>query len=71
VFIYVLVRGPGMAGRHAVARNAAQQDLNAYIRSAAGHAPSPAEQIAHAKSLLDAGTIDQSEFDQLKAKALA
>jgi len=32
---------------------------------------SPAEQIAEAKALLDAGTINQDEFGKLKAKALA
>jgi hypothetical protein len=32
---------------------------------------SPAADIADAKTLLDAGTITQSEFEKLKAKALA
>ena len=33
--------------------------------------PQAAEQIADAKALLDAGTINQDEFGKLKAKALA
>jgi hypothetical protein len=32
---------------------------------------SPAQHIAEAKTLLDAGTITQAEFDKLKAKALS
>jgi hypothetical protein len=44
--------------------------MNAYIRQAAG-GQSPAEQIASAKKLLDAGTISPDEFARLKAKALA
>ena len=38
------------------------------MRDAAGGS---AAEIAHAKELLDAGTITQQEFDALKAKALA
>jgi hypothetical protein len=71
VLVYVLVRGPGMAKRQAAAQSAAQKQMDAYIRTAAGSGSSPADQIANAKSLLDAGTISQAEFDQLKAKALA
>ena len=50
------------------------QDQQAeYVRSvvATSGGGSSADQIASAKQLLDAGTITQAEFDQLKAKALA
>ena len=47
----------------------AKQETDAYIREAAGR--SPAQEIADAKALLEAGTISQAEFDSLKAKALA
>ena len=66
--IYILARGSGMAERQrAVVRNA-KADTDAYIRDVAGK--SPADQIADAKKLLDAGTISSDEFARLKAKAL-
>lgn len=71
LFIYLIVNGQGMNER-AIARaeqmNAAQQD---YIRQVAGTGEDPAAKIAKAHDLLTSGAISQSEFDALKAKALA
>jgi len=69
-FVYLLARGAGMAERQQKANAAADQATREYIRSAAGTG-SPADQIATAKSLLDAGTITPEEFESLKARALA
>jgi len=66
---YILFRGGGMAQRQQAAMQRAKSDTDSYIREVAGK--SPAEQIAHAKALLDAGTINQDEFAKLKAKALS
>jgi ABC-type multidrug transport system fused ATPase/permease subunit len=67
--IYILARGRGMADRQRAAVRSAKADTDAYIREVA--AKSPADQIADAKRLLDAGTINGDEFARLKAKALA
>lgn len=64
--IYLIANGRGMGERQAAAAQAAQLQANAMIRNAA--ASSPAEEIAKAKALLDAGTITQAEFDSLKAQ---
>ena len=74
VLVYVISRGQGMAERAAARQQQAQEQFEGYVRSVAttgDAAASPADQIARAKQLLDAGTIDQAEFDRLKAKALA
>lgn len=68
--VYVITRGKGMAERQQAAHDRVQKDAEAYIRQVAG-GPSPADQIASAKKLLDAGTISPEEFARLKAKALA
>ncbi|GAS91403.1 SHOCT domain-containing protein [Mycolicibacterium brisbanense] len=68
-FVYLIVRGKGMAQRAATAAAAAKQETDAYIREAAGR--TPAQEIADAKALLDAGTINQAEYEALKAKALS
>jgi predicted ferric reductase len=65
---YLVFRGQGMSLRAHEAAVAAKQQNDDYIKQAAGR--SPAEEIAHAKELFDAGTITQGEYDSLKAKAL-
>jgi hypothetical protein len=67
--VYLLARGKGMSERARAAAVAAKQQTDDYIKQAAGR--SPAQEIADAKSLLEAGTISQAEFDALKTKALA
>ena len=75
VLVYLIARGNGMTERSMEAQAEAQKRQDAYIRSVATSNGSTggggAEQIASAKSLLDSGVINQAEFDQLKAKALA
>ena len=72
VLVYMFTRGQGMAERAAAHQQRAQQEFAGYVRDvAADGAATPTEQIARAKELQDAGTINQSEFDRLKAKALA
>jgi hypothetical protein len=68
--IYLIARGRGMGERQLATMRTAQAATDQYIKSVASKT-SPSDQIASAKALLDAGTISQAEFEQLKAKALA
>ena len=68
--VYLIVRGNDMAKRQMRDATEAKQATDAYIQSVATQS-NPAEQIAKAKGLLDSGAISQTEFDALKAKALA
>jgi len=67
---YLIVRGAGMSERQMAAMQHSRAEAESYLRSMA-HVKSPAEQIADAKALLDAGTISAEEFNALKAKALS
>jgi hypothetical protein len=67
--VYFITRGPAMAERQAQSAERMREQQDAYIRQVAGSA-APVEQIAQAKSLLDAGTISPAEYERLKEKAL-
>ncbi|MBD3925127.1 PLDc N-terminal domain-containing protein [Nocardioides cavernae] len=69
--IYLIARGRSMNERQLSRAKEMQAAQEQYIQQVAGTSTTPADQIANAKALLDSGTIDQSEFDTLKAKALA
>lgn len=66
--IYLIARGNGMGQRAEAQMRQSKAATDEYIRSVAG---SPADEIARAKSLLDAGTISTEEYTKLKAKALS
>ena len=70
VLAYLILRSPGMQERARQEADARRRAADAYIRHAAG-TPSPADEIAKAKALLDAGTITETEFQALKGHALA
>ncbi len=72
ILVYLIARGKGMHERQLEQLKDVQRAQAEYIQSVATpSSPSATDQIASAKGLLDSGTITQSEFDQLKARALA
>jgi hypothetical protein len=72
VFVYLIARGKKMS-EHAVADAQAQDAAaRAYIRDAAGGGGGgAAAELERLASLRDQGVIDETEFQALKAKALA
>jgi Short C-terminal domain/Phospholipase_D-nuclease N-terminal len=70
VLVYMIAQGKHMAERKAAQMKASQAQFDDYVRDVAGDGGA-SDQIAKAKQLLDSGTIDAAEFDQLKRKALA
>jgi len=70
VFVYLIAEHDGMTKRAVKQEKAAKSEMDQYVRSVAEQSD-PASQIAKAKALLDQGAISQTEFDQIKQKALA
>ena len=70
VFAYLIANSDDMARRNIERAQAAQGEMDNYVRSVAGSDGAAAE-IERAKGLLDSGAITQAEFESIKAKALA
>jgi hypothetical protein len=71
VLVYLVAQHDGMAERQQKDVQAQQAQFDSYVRQAAGTGGGAASEIEKAKALLDSGAITQSEFDTLKAKAVA
>ncbi len=71
VLVYLLANHDGMAERSIKQMQDNQAAFDDYVRKTAGGDGSggAATEIAKAKELLDAGTINQAEFDAIKARA--
>ncbi|MFF2271201.1 SHOCT domain-containing protein [Agromyces sp. NPDC058136] len=72
-FIYLIARGKSMSERRMQEVQQMQAQNADYIRTVAGTGggASSASEIETAKRLLDSGAINQAEYEQLKAKAIA
>jgi hypothetical protein len=70
VFIYLIANHDGMNQRNVRQMETQKAQMDDYVRSVAGSGGAASE-IEKAKGLLDSGAITQSEYDAIKARALA
>jgi hypothetical protein len=70
VLAYLIANHDGMADRNVEQVQAQRAEFDDYVKSVATEG-GPAAEIEKAKGLLDSGAINASEFEALKAKALA
>ncbi|HVI17321.1 MAG TPA: SHOCT domain-containing protein, partial [Gaiellales bacterium] len=66
---YMITNSESMAQRNVQSVQQSQAEFDSYVQTVASGGS--AAEIAKAKELLDSGAINQSEFEALKAKALA
>jgi len=71
IFLYLIVRGGGMAERNMAAAKQQQAAMDDYIRSTAGGAgTSEADQLSKLADLHSAGKLDDAEYATAKAKII-
>ena len=68
--VYLIAHGSEMTTRRVRDAQVSQAQFDEYVRSVAGNGGAAGE-IEKAKRLLDSGAITQTEFEAIKAKALA
>ena len=70
ILLYLIVRGGSMHERSVQQAQKADAAFKSYVQQTASEG-STADQLKKLADLKDAGVIDDAEFEQLKAKALA
>jgi len=70
VFVYLIARGHKMHEHAQQDAQAAQSAFDAQVRAAAGSGTSAADQLQKLADLKANGTIDDAEFERLKAQVL-
>ncbi len=68
--IYLITRGNGMRERAIKQQHEMQQQMDAYMKQAAGGG-SPADELAKLSDLHDKGKLTDAEFNSAKAKIVA
>jgi Phospholipase_D-nuclease N-terminal/Short C-terminal domain len=69
--IYLISNSEGMTDRRVKEAQVAQAEFGEYVKTVAKNGGGAANEIEKAKGLLDSGAIDQSEFEAIKARAIA
>ncbi len=69
--LYLVSNHDGITDRNVKHARVAQAEFDDYVKTVAKNGGGAAAEIEKAKDLLDSGALDQSEFETLKAKALA
>lgn len=71
VFVYLIVRGPGMAKRQAKSMQEQEAAFRQYVQETAGSGGGTADELAKLADLKDKGVISDQEFEAQKARLLA
>jgi len=70
VLVYLIARGQGMRERALTQHQAAQKQLDDYVRQTAGSG-SPADELAKLAKLHDENKLSDQEFESAKAKVVS
>lgn len=71
VFVYLIVRGSGMAERSVERAQAEQRHFDDYVKKTAGTAGTTTDELAKLAGLKADGTLSEEEFQRAKQKVLA